>query len=68
MLGQPADAVAPYTAALQARTNFPEAHLALGQVSAALGRTNEAVQHFVEALRLKPFYAEAHYQWGAFSS
>jgi tetratricopeptide (TPR) repeat protein len=36
-----------------------EAHYNLGVALAAKGRTEEAIHHFQEALRLKPYFAEA---------
>jgi len=43
------------------RPASPVAHNNLGNVLVELDRTTEAVQHYREALRLKPDYAGAHY-------
>jgi len=40
------------------------AHNNLGLAVSALGRPQEAITHFQEALRIKPDHAEAEYNWG----
>ena len=42
----------------------PQAHENLATVLDRLGHTDEAVAEFRSALRLKPDYAEAHYNFG----
>jgi len=47
------------------RPHNPRAHLGLGAALEAQGRSNEAIGHFLEAIRLKPDYAPAHSSLGA---
>jgi tetratricopeptide (TPR) repeat protein len=36
----------------------------LGLALVQLGRPQEAIGHYEQAVRLKPDFAEAHYNWG----
>ena len=42
----------------------PEAHNNLGVALAQVGRVQEAIGHFEQALRINPDFAEAHYNLG----
>lgn len=60
----PAAAVEHYAAAVRARPDFAEAHLALALELARAGRTEEAHPHFAETVRLQPGSADAHFNYG----
>ncbi len=44
--------------------NNPVIHTNLGNVLDDQGRSREAIEHFTEALRIDPLYANAHYNMG----
>ena len=50
--------------ALKVTVNNPIIHNNLGVALAAQGRSEDAIAHYVEALRLKPYFAEAHNNLG----
>ena len=50
--------------ALELRTEYPEAHKALGDVLSKLGKLEDAVVCYERALALKPDFAEAHNNLG----
>ena len=58
------EAIAEIETALLLKSNYAEAHLDLGNVLNAEGRTREAMAEYEEALRLKPDLAEAHNNLG----
>ncbi|MDO8805942.1 MAG: tetratricopeptide repeat protein [Elusimicrobiota bacterium] len=51
-----------YTLAINQELDFP--HYNLGLTIAAQGKTDEAVKHYLEALRIKPDFVQAHYNLG----
>jgi Flp pilus assembly protein TadD len=53
------DAVTQYRAALSIEPGSAELHNNLGVALGRLGRTEESVSHFENALKLKPDYKEA---------
>jgi len=57
-------AVAAYEAALEAEPRSASAHLALGNLLAAMGRLNEALEHFTALVEIEPASAPAHYNLG----
>lgn len=61
-LGRTDEAIAAYTIALQSisdTTMSAQTHFKLGQLLTKNGRTDEAIEHLRESLRLKPDYAPA---------
>ena len=59
------DSFALWTHALNVTEANYIAHANLGQILAEKGNNDEAIEHYKEALRLKPDYAAAHNDWGA---
>jgi Flp pilus assembly protein TadD len=53
------EAIAEFTIALQLRPNYGNAHNNLGSALASMGRIDEAITHFSEAVRLMPESEEA---------
>ena len=62
-LGNHAQAIPHYDAALRMRPILPEVHRALGISLAAVGRPEDAFRNYEEALRMDPDYAEGHYDY-----
>jgi tetratricopeptide (TPR) repeat protein len=59
-LGQPEQAVASYTRALQIQPAYAEAHGNLANVLMTLGEHEKAIQSYNNALRAKPHHVDAH--------
>ncbi len=55
-----AEAIEHFTASLQSKHDYREAHLNLGQALAMEGRSREAEEQFLAALDIKPPTADAH--------
>jgi DNA-binding SARP family transcriptional activator len=51
-----------YDRALALRPAFVDAHIAAGKALTNLGRTDEALKHLFEAIRLDPQNEAAHYR------
>jgi spermidine synthase len=58
-MGKLAEAIPPYTAAVQARPDFAEAHYQLGTLLANRKQVADALPHLRAAVRLKPDWLEA---------
>ena len=53
-----------WTYLIERKTQTDLAHYNLGLIASRAGRTTEAIDHYQEALRIKPDYAEAHNNLG----
>jgi tetratricopeptide (TPR) repeat protein/SAM-dependent methyltransferase len=62
--GQPQAAIDPIGRALAVDGGVPDCHYNMAFALQALGRTDEAVRHYRDAVRLKPDYADAHTNLG----
>src|SRR5215510_463630 len=62
--GQPQAAIEPIGRALAVNGGVPDCHYNMAFALQALGRTDEAVRHYQEAVRLKPDYTDAHTNLG----
>jgi tetratricopeptide (TPR) repeat protein len=62
-LGRPAEAVAPYEAAVRLRPDFAEAQNNLASVLAQADRPREAVAHFQRSIALNPDLAPSRYNF-----
>ncbi len=56
----PEEAAFQYKEVIRLIPDFEAAHVGLGKLLEANGRSDEAISEYLEALRIKPDYAEAH--------